>query len=135
MLGTRPFNARGRGCTLAHNSLRGAGKPTIGSTRIFKQAPMTRELPSGAGQPHRRPERGRHAGYDGDAVPSLERLRDPERAQAPARDEQPFGVARVLANPGAEVEDVLLADPARSPEIRDSEALDRPHRKTFLGQE
>src|SRR5258708_21042124 len=88
-----------------------------------------------ADEPHGRPEGGRRAGDDRNAVPRLERLRDVQRAQAAAGHEQPLGVAGFLAYLGAEVENVLLALAARSTEFGDPEAVDRAHRETLIGEE
>src|SRR4051812_33685100 len=103
--------------------------------RFREQSPATRHLSALAGEPHGRPQRGRHAGDDRDAVALLEGPGDTQRPQPAAGDQQPFGIKGFLAYLRAEVENIGLAHPARSTEIGDAGTIDGPHLETLMGQE
>src|SRR5262245_58012814 len=62
---------------------------------LFQQPPTARDAPAFANEPHGGPERRRRAGDDRQAVAVLERLRNPKRAQAAARDQQALGLTRL----------------------------------------
>src|SRR5262249_50762779 len=90
--------------------------------RFFQHPAVARELSALADEAHGRPECRRRRGDDRNAVRLLKWFCDTERAQAAAGDQHAFRLARLLAHPRAEVEDILLAHAAWSTEIGDAEA-------------
>src|SRR5262249_55582271 len=104
-------------------------------SRFFQHPAVACEFPARADQPHRRPERRLRAGDDRNAMPRLERLGHPKRTETAAGDQQALGLARLLAHPRTEVEDVLLAHAARSTELGDAEAVDGAYCESLVGEE